>query len=967
MSPRRPDCPHRHRTDPDRQSLRSAAVSGGRGDGLRALGRGGPRFLFRLACPEPSRRHAIERDFPLGALDDPSSGASLWHAFTVSNMANPLRAVMSLGLVLFLGACGSDDSSAHPVGMGGESRGLGGAPVGGAAQSAFGGRPTGGAGATTGGASSLGELSGGSGGSATAGSGGIVVGGSGGTVNGGSGASAAAGSGGIVMGGSGGTVSGGSGGSPAGGVSGSSVGGSSGASGSEGASGGSDLCPVTGTQACYYVSPSGSDDAEGSVAQPFRTITRARDVVQTINAAMTGDIRVYLRGGDYRITGTIEFGSEDSGTNGHGVYYQAYPGETPVLSGSTKVTGWTEYDGSIYGAHLDRSTKLRNLYVNDARAFMASKTVRAMGGYGTYSVTEGQASWAWASGSGSDGIKYSSDDLPTITDNQDDLEVINGTTWNENIVTVRAVETTSDNNRALLLQQPYGAIAQLPGWNAGFRVEGTHIIVNAYELLNRPGDFFFDKTTTTLYYIPRPGEDMATASVEAPFVERLVDISGTSRTDRVRNITFQGITFAHTDYNLYQVENSRGKATCQGSTIWTAYGTGDWHAFKYEIVDTPPAMVNVNSAEAISFVGNVFKHSGNEGIAMHNDVVDSNIVGNTISDSAGSGITIGHPQHIYLGDGGPHAKYSAEVEGICTGITIDNNVIYNVSTVPGFGGHSGIMAFFVDTLAMTHNYIHTTGYNGISLGWGWRNFQDSTTCKNNNVSHNRFDNIMARLHDSGAIYTIGQMPGTQINENYVRGIPPATSGPTYGLHNDEGSAYITENDNVLDISPGVTYTINCEDFGEKHDLTILRTFATVNKMGVDPPNSQIDSPVVVSDAVWPLMQYGVCLNSGPDAAHQSVIPSALVALQDSVFPASCEVPAGAGSVEIRSSGDATKSVWFAPAGTSSFVEGAEMTRAAGDDTAIAVPTTAGSYKLFVVDSNGRTVGESDAQLRVLGS
>ena len=55
------------------------------------------------------------------------------------------------------------------------------------------------------------------------------------------------------------------------------------------------------------------------------------------------------------------------------------------------------------------------------------------------------------------------------------------------------------------------------------------------------------------------------------------------------------------------------------------------------------------------------------------------------------------------------------------------------------------------------------------------------------------------------------------------------------MHNDEGSAYITENDNVLDIDPGVKYTINCEDYGAKHDLTILRTYATVNKMGANPP------------------------------------------------------------------------------------------------------------------------------------
>ena len=122
--------------------------------------------------------------------------------------------------------------------------------------------------------------------------------------------------------------------------------------------------------------------------------------------------------------------------------------------------------------------------------------------------------------------------------------------------------------------------------------------------------------------------------------------------------------------------------------------------------------------------------------------------------------------------------------------------------------------------------------------------------------------MMTRLHDSGAVYTIGQNPGTVINQNYVKGIPNNSSGPTYGLHNDEGSTYITENDSVLDIDPGVTYTINCEDYGEKHDLTILRTYATVNKMGANPPTSTIDTPVVVADAVWPVTQYGFCVSSG---------------------------------------------------------------------------------------------------------
>ncbi|MEO6598920.1 MAG: carbohydrate-binding protein, partial [Polyangiaceae bacterium] len=204
----------------------------------------------------------------------------------------------------------------------------------------------------------------------------------------------------------------------------------------------------------------------------------------------------------------------------------------------------------------------------------------------------------------------------------------------------------------------------------------------------------------------------------------------------------------------------------------------------------------------------------------------------------------------------------------------------------------------------------------------------------------------------------------KINQNYVKGIPPATSGPTYGLHNDEGSAFITENDNVLDIDPGVKYTINSEDYGAKHDLTILRTYATVNKMGATPPTSTIDAPVAVADNVWPATQYATCLTSGVEEAYQGLVPTALVAAPDSVLPASVAIASGTASLNIRGTGTVSDALWLAPASTTKFTAGATMTKAAGNASAIAVPSSPGSYKLQVVDSSGKKVGESKATVRV---
>jgi hypothetical protein len=850
---------------------------------------------------------------------------------------------VAVAFFLFIGACSSTSSHSGTGGTGpgaGGSAGSGGTSGRGGTSGAAGQQATGGA-TASGGRAGAGGTTGGGGATRA---GGATSSGGAGTAGGTTGKGGQSGSGGLGTAGMSGKDAGGAGGS---------IGGGSGAVEVDGGP----------HQAAYYVSPTGSDDNAGTVSAPFQTITKARDTVRTINSNMTGDIYVYLRGGDYRITSPITFEGKDSGTGSHRIYYQAYPGETPVINGATKVTGWTASSGGVYKATLDRKTKLRNLYVNDQRALMTSKVVSAKGSQGTYSVTTGQADWAWASGSGFDGVTYSTSDVPDITSNKDDLEIVNQSTWNENIVCTKDV-VTSGSNRALMLQQPYGAIAQLPGWGAAFVATGSHEIFNVQAWLTSPAHFYFDKTAGTLYYYPRSGEDMSTADVEAPVAEQLLVIGGTSNTDRVKNLTFQGITFANTDYNLYKVGDSRGKSSVQGDTVYIAYGTGDYHYWKYEIIDTLPSAINVNSADSIDIVGNVVKHSGDDGISMINDVINSNVIGNFITDIAGSGITIGHPQHVYLGDGGAHEKFAKGVEGICTKINVSNNLVYNVAELRGFGGHAGVTAFFTDTLTFNHNHIHTCAYNGINLGWGWKNFKDSTTAKNNTCNNNRFTNMMTRLHDSGAVYTIGQNPGTVINENYVKGIPNNSAGPTYGLHNDEGSAFITENDSVLDIDKGVTYTINCEDYGDKHDLTILRTYATVNKMGKTPPTSTIDTPIVVADAVWPLAQYGVCVKSGVEDQYRSAVPSDVLPIQDYVFPASCAAPKGTATLTIRSSGNSSNAVWFAPAGTTTFAEGATMTKAAGDATSIAVPTTAGSYNLSVVDSQGKKLGESAALLKV---
>ncbi len=719
-----------------------------------------------------------------------------------------------------------------------------------------------------------------------------------------------------------------------------------------------------GVQAAFFVAPDGSDSGDGSLGAPFATLEKARDEVRKINGNMTGDIVVYLRGGDYRLTEAVEFDTRDSGTGGFTVRYEAYDNEVPVINGAQKVTGWTKYNDKLWSAPLDRDIKLRNLYVNDKRANMGSVQVQAKGGYGDYNITAGQADWAWDSGKKSDGIVYDAGSMPRITSNFDDLEVVNGTTWNENIVCSRDIKYDG-GSMILLMQQPYGAIAQTPGWGAGFSTGGTHTIYNAFSFVDSEGEFFFDKTQKVLYYYPRSGEDMTSADVEAPVADGLIKIAGKSTSDRVQNISFSGITFANTDYQLTEVAGSHGKTTCQAAQSYTAFADSNWHSKKYEMVDTLPAAVHITNSDNIKLTGNVVKHTGADGISMTNDVINSEVSGNFITDITSSGITVGHPQHIYIGDAAwnNHEKFPKEVEGICKNDLITQNLLYDISVVHGFGGCAAITAYFVESVNILNNTIEKTAYNGIHLGWGWCNFKDSTTCRDNMICYNRVINSLNRLHDSGGIYTIGQMPGTVINENYIQGIPAGGPGaPTYGLHNDEGTAYIEENDNVLEISPNVTYTINCEDYGQKHHLTIKRTYATVNKMGKNPPYSDIDTPIVVSDNVWPFAQYKVCVNSGISDEYRSLMPSWLKSAADYAFPASCATTGGSKLPVRKVDGN----IWIAPDGTTSFKAGTDMTRAGGSTGSIRTPSEEGEYRIYVLDREGKVLSKSSHILRIKG-
>ena len=267
-----------------------------------------------------------------------------------------------------------------------------------------------------------------------------------------------------------------------------------------------------------YASP-GGDGAACTLDNPC-SLAKAQQSVRALAPTMSGDITVDLRGGTYQLSSTLSFTPADSGTGGHTVVWQAYPGETPVFSGGRKVSGWQVYDSGkgIYRASVPTGTQSRQLFVNGVRADRARSALNPAG----FTVT--------ATGFTTSDPQYLSWSNPAS------VEIVHLNAWKELRCPVTAIAPASGGGSAFTLAQPCFGNAGAPPYPSGYfpyngggspGLDSISWIENNYALLSAPGQFSLDSNAGYVYYIPRAGENLAQADVELPTAQTLVSLAGT--------------------------------------------------------------------------------------------------------------------------------------------------------------------------------------------------------------------------------------------------------------------------------------------------------------------------------------------------------------------------------------------------------------------------------------------------------
>ena len=343
---------------------------------------------------------------------------------------------------------------------------------------------------------------------------------------------------------------------------------------------------------------------------------------------------------------------------------------------------------------------------------MTQREVRGQGSWGEY-MAAGNEPWAEPPGTTLDGIKYDAAEVPALT-NPPDVELLQHRTWNF-LVLCRRDATTEGGQRILKLQQPYGAIAATMAWGCNLGPTNKFTIRNAFEFLDTPGQFYFNRATHELFYFAKDGEDMAAAEVSAPLSEGLLRITGSSTNERVKNLIFTGLTFSCDHWQLEQAGNSRGMVGVQSLGLYTRFrADGNHHKSSYNICDLPQATVEISSASNLRFERNQFLHLASGGaVSLVNDVVDCEIVGHVFSDLSGNAVNVGHPQHYAVGDG---LRFKSGIEGVCARDRISNNFIRRVSRDCKQG--EAISGFFTEAVEISHNDIAGVPYGGIALAGG---------------------------------------------------------------------------------------------------------------------------------------------------------------------------------------------------------------------------------------------------------
>ncbi len=516
----------------------------------------------------------------------------------------------------------------------------------------------------------------------------------------------------------------------------------------------------------FYVSPGGNDRWSGRLDAPFATVPRAQQAVRELRRAgsLNRPVVVILRGGMYYLDRTLVITPDDSGT-----VFAAYPGEKPVLSGGTELTGWRKDAAGRWQVRLPEVARgewsFEQLWVNGERRYRPRLPAD-----GYFLIEKPLPPTNGVKDAPPDRFKYPKGAFDPAWPDLADIEVLVFHAWTMDRLRVKSVDA---ERRAVTFTAP----TLSSNWFFDLRGGLRFIVENAGAAFAKPGTWYLDRKAGVLSYLPLPGEDMTKAQVIAPRLDRLVRLVGEVRAGlAVGNVVFRGLTFAHSQWVTPPEGYKCGQSE---SVLWGA--------------------VTADGARNCVFDACTVTHVGVFGIELLSGCVGNVIENCEVTDCAAGGIKIGEM----------NGRSPAE---ITSHNIVRNNLLAHLGRMHAAG--PGVWIGQSPYNEVVHNEICDLYQLAISVGWTWG--YGPSLADHNHIAYNLIHDVgQGVTSDIGGVYTLGTQHGTVIEHNVIHDVSCDMYGGR-GLYSDEGSTDIVIRDNIVYHTDAGAF---CHHYGKENHVT----------------------------------------------------------------------------------------------------------------------------------------------------
>ncbi|MCK6491367.1 MAG: right-handed parallel beta-helix repeat-containing protein [Planctomycetes bacterium] len=524
-----------------------------------------------------------------------------------------------------------------------------------------------------------------------------------------------------------------------------------------------------------HVSPQGDDRWSGLPAAPtadrrdgpVRTPARAQALLRALRKGGPGaPAQVLLRAGTYELEAPLVFGPADGGSAKAPVTWAAFPGERAVLSGGRRLEGFAEssVDGKPCWA-LDLP-EVRSGAWNFHQLWRGAERLERprLPATGTFQFAglDGQGDSGFDWGNGPERAEYRAGDLRAFR-NLADVKIVALQLWFD--MHLRPVAVDEQRRVVRFAAKAIGSLRDEKREPARYWVE------NVREAL-APGQWYLDRAEGRLYYLPRPGEQLAAFAPTAPRLPELVRFAG-----GVSDLRLERLVLAHNDWE---------RAPANSGAVQAAF-------------DVPGAVV-LEHAERCALYACELAHLGTYAIEVQSPSHANTIAACALHDLGAGGVAVGHEELA------PHTpavgvpqqplndRPLATTIADCTIRDCGRRYLSGIGVLIGNSGGNRVL----------RNEISHIRYTGISCGWIW-GYQRSRTVGNriegNHVHHINHDRI---LSDNGGIYTLGRHPGSTISGNHLHDIACYGYGG-WGIYLDEGSSEFLVEGNLVHRTGGPAF------------------------------------------------------------------------------------------------------------------------------------------------------------------